>query len=113
MQALIDFISNNNIVINETKRKKGFMIYQPSQVTDLNTLTTLAGGVGWKVIQSDDEWDKGTKVRSAAIYVGPVNNPSELKDKSAVSDYLKSQMAQLPLDMCMYFVCAQYLFLYM
>ena len=93
MQALIDFISNNNVVINKTKSKKGFMIWKPSQVTDLNTLTTLAGGVGWKVIQSDDEWEKGKLVRPAAIYVGPVDNPSELTDKGAVSDYLKSQMA--------------------
>ena len=59
MQALIDFISNNNVVINKTKSKKGFMIYEPSQITDINTLTTLAGGVGWKVIQSEEEWEKG------------------------------------------------------
>ena len=28
MQALIDFISNNNVVINKTKSKKGFYLQQ-------------------------------------------------------------------------------------
>jgi hypothetical protein len=93
MQALIDFISNNNVVINKTKSKKGFMIYQPSQVSDLNTLTTLAGGVGWKVIQSEEEWDKGKLVRPAQIYVGPVTNSFELTDPAAALSYLQSQMS--------------------
>ena len=93
MQALIDFIFNSNVVITKTKSKKGFMIYNPSQVTDINRLTSLANDVGWKVIQSDDEWDKGSLVRSASIYVGPVTNSYELTDKDALRAYLKSQMA--------------------
>jgi len=93
MQALIDFIFNSNVVITKTKSKKGFMIYNPSQVTDINRLTSLANDVGWKVIQSDDEWDKGSLVRSAAIYVGPVTNSYDIEDKAAALDYLQSQMS--------------------
>ena len=92
MQALIDFIFSNNIVITKTKANKGFMIYQPSQVTDTAKLISLASSVGWKVIQSDDEWDRGTKVRSAAFYVGPVKSSFDITDKKAALDYLKSQM---------------------
>ena len=69
------------------------MIYKPSQVTDINKLTSLANDVGWKVIESEEEWEKGKLVRPAQIYVGPVTNSYELTDKGAVSDYLQSQMA--------------------
>ena len=91
MQALIDYIFSNGITITKTKANKGFMIYQPSQVTDVATLISLASSVGWKVIQSDDEWDRGTKVRSASIFVGPVSSDFDITDKKAALDYLKSQ----------------------
>ena len=93
MDALIEFILSCNIITSKTKSNKGFMIYKPSQVTDINKLTSLANDVGWKVIQSDDEWDKGSLVRSASIYVGPVTNSYELTDKDALRAYLKSQMS--------------------
>ena len=93
MDALIEFILSCIIITSKTKSNKGFMIYKPSQVTDINKLTSLANDVGWKVIQSDDEWDKGSLVRSAAIYVGPVTNSYDIEDKAAALDYLLSQMS--------------------
>ena len=91
MKALINFIFSNDIVITKTKANKGFMIYEPSQVTDIAKLTSLAASVSWKVIQSDEEWDRGTKVRSAAIYVGPVKSSYDITDKQAALEYLESQ----------------------
>ena len=90
MQALIDFLYSNNIVITKTKNSNGFMIYNPSQVTDLVELTALAEDCNWKVISSDDEWDKGTLTRKASIFVGAVKSDLDITDKKAALDYLKS-----------------------
>ena len=91
MKALISFILSNSIAITKTKANKGFMIYTPSQVSDIAKLESLAQSVNWKVISSDDEWDRGTKVRSAHIYVGPVSSSLDLKDKDAIASYLEGQ----------------------
>lgn len=90
MQALIDFIYSNNIVITKTKKSNGFMIYDPSQVTDLAELTALAEGCGWKVIASEDEWVKGTLTRKASIFVGAVKSDLDISNKKAALAYLKS-----------------------
>ena len=91
MHALINYVFSNGITVTKTTTIKGFMIYTPSQVTDIETLRNLAESVSWKVLSSDDEWDKGTKVSSARIYVGPVTNSLDITDKQAMLDYLKSQ----------------------
>ena len=90
MQALIDFIYSNNIVITKTKKSNGFMIYDPSQVTDLAELIVLAEACNWKVISSDDEWDKGTLTRKASIFVGSVKSDLDISDSKAALNYLKS-----------------------
>ena len=91
MKQLIDILFSNYIRITKTKANIGFMIYTPSQVTDLAKLTSLCNSVGWKVISSDDEWDRGTKVRSAAIYVGPVKSSLDITSKDELQSYLESQ----------------------
>jgi hypothetical protein len=91
MKQLINFLFSNNIVVTKTKSNKGFMIYKPSQVTDINLLENLADSIGWKVIHSDEEWDRGTKVRSAAIYVGPVSSSLDISSKDDMLAYLESQ----------------------
>ena len=91
MKHLIDYLFSNKITVTKTKSNKGLMIYTPSQVTDIAKLEHLATSVGWKVIQSDEEWDRGTKVRSAAIYVGPVKSSYDITDKQAALEYLESQ----------------------
>ena len=90
--ALTNFIFNNGITITKCKTGKGFMIYEPSQVTDIAKLKSLAESIKWKVIESDEEWNRGTKVRSAQIFVGPVKSSLDVKDKKAALDYLESQV---------------------
>jgi hypothetical protein len=91
MKQLLNFLFSNDITVTKTKSNKGLMIYTPSQVTDLAKLTSLCNSVGWKVISSDDEWDRGTKVRSAAIYVGPVKSSLDITSKDELQSYLESQ----------------------
>ena len=92
-KSLSDYIFvSQKITVTKTKSGKGFMIYTPSQVTDIQQLTTLAENCGWKVIVSDDEWDKGTKVRSSAIFVGPVHSDLDISSQASLDDYLQSQM---------------------
>jgi hypothetical protein len=91
VKALTSFIFDNGIAVTKTKKATGFMIYNPSQVTDLSRLTSLAEALPtWKVILSDDEWDKGTKVRSSAIFVGPVKSDLDITSDSAMDEYIKS-----------------------
>jgi hypothetical protein len=90
MKQLIDFLFSNGITVTKTKSNKGLMIYTPSQVTDITKLESLVTSVGWKVIQSDEEWDRGTKVRSASIYIGPVKSSLDITSKEDLSSYLES-----------------------
>ena len=89
---LISFILGNGGRITETKKKIGFMIYNPSQITDVAQLEGLASQLDWRVIQSDDEWDKGTLTRKASIYVGPVSSNMDLKDADSALAYIESQL---------------------
>ena len=91
VKALTSYIFEQKIAVTKTKKATGFMIYNPSQVTDLQRLTSLAEALPtWKVIVSDDEWDKGTKVRSSAIFVGPVTSDLDITSDSAMDEYIKS-----------------------
>ena len=90
---LINFILGNGGRITKTKKGIGFMIYNPSQITDVAQLEGLASQLDWRVIQSDDEWDRGTKVRSASIYVGPVSSDLDLKDADSALAYIESQLS--------------------
>tara|TARA_R100000501_G_C2536627_1_gene57254 strand:+ start:276 stop:569 length:294 start_codon:yes stop_codon:yes gene_type:complete len=90
--ALNNFLFSNGITITKTKSGKGFMIYEPSQVTDIAKLKSLAKSVKWKVIESQEEWDKGHCVSSAHIFVGPVKSSFDITDKKASLDYLESQL---------------------
>jgi len=91
VKALTSFIFKHKISVTKTKKATGFMIYNPSQVEDLQRLTTLAEALPtWKVILSDDEWDKGTKVRSSAIFVGPVKSDLDITSDTAMDEYIKS-----------------------
>ena len=90
VKALTSYIFAQKITVTKTKKASGFMIYNPSQVTDLQRLTTLAEACSCKVILSDDEWDKGTKVRSSAIFVGPVKSDLDITSDSAMDEYIKS-----------------------
>ena len=92
MKQLLEFLFSNGITVTKTKSNKGLMIYTPSQVTDIAKLEHLATSVGWKVISSDDEWDRGTKVRSASIYVGPVKSSLDITSKDELMSYLESQV---------------------
>ena len=92
MKHLLNFLFSNDITVTKTKSNKGLMIYKPSQVTDIAKLERLATSVGWKVISSDDEWDRGTKVRSASIYVGPVKSSLDITSKDELMSYLESQV---------------------
>ena len=91
MKALINFLFSDGITITKTKANKGFMIYTPSQVPDIAKLKSLAESVNWKAIINEDEWDRGTKVRSASIYVGPVTSNLDIADKAAALAYLQDQ----------------------
>ena len=91
VKALPSYIFEQKIAVTKTKKATGFMIYNPSQVTDLQRLTSLAEALPtWKVIVSDDEWDKGTKVRSSAIFVGPVKSDLDITSDKAMDEYIKS-----------------------
>jgi len=90
VSALSSYVFKQKITVTKTKKASGFMIYNPSQVTDLQRLTTLAEACNCKVIVSDDEWDKGTKVRSSAIFVGPVTSDLDITSDKAMDDYIKS-----------------------
>ena len=92
MKHLINFLFSNNVVITKTKSNKGFMIYTPSQVTDIAELSALASKVNWKVISSPKKFDASTgKPVEARIYVGPVKSTLDIDDKQAALEYLQSQ----------------------
>lgn len=87
LKALGSFLFSNNIVVTKTKSAKGFMIYQPSQVTDVAKLESLAAAVNWQVSFFKPTYDGGTLVRDASIYVGP---RSSANDISNVDDFVNN-----------------------
>ena len=87
LKQLASFLFSNNIVVTKTKSAKGFMIYQPSQVTDIAKLESLAASVNWKVSFFEPTYDKGTLIRDASIYVGP---RSTAKDFASEDDFIAS-----------------------
>lgn len=89
---LINFIFSNGGRITKTKKGKGFMIYNPQQITDIPQLENLASQLDWRVIPTEEKWDKGTKVQSAHIFVGPVSSNLDLNDADSALAYIEDQM---------------------
>lgn len=87
LQTLASYCFSHKIRMTKTKKGKGFMIYTPSQVTDIQRLTSLAEDCDWKVIESDDEYIKGIKVNDASIYVGHVDSKLDIE---SVDDFVNS-----------------------
>ena len=87
LHTLAQYCFDNKVRVTKTKAGKGFMIYTPSQVTDIQRLTSLAEACDWKVIESDDEYIKGVKVRDASIYVGHVDSKLDI---ASVDDFVKA-----------------------
>jgi hypothetical protein len=90
---LIEYCFTHGIAMNKTKSKKGFMIYNHSQVTDVQELSALAQQCNWKVIETPPEWDKGKQVSPGQFYVGPVKSDFDLTDKDAARQYLLDQIS--------------------
>jgi len=68
--ALIKHCFGNGIELSKTKSGKGFMIYNPSQIADMSQLKKLTEACNWRLIESDEEWEKGTLVRKSHVYIG-------------------------------------------
>ena len=91
MKALATYLSENKIVITQTKKAKGFMIYNPESVTDLAKLTSLCNSVGFKVINSPAKFNAQTgEPVPATIYCGIVQSNLDMTDESSIEDYLNS-----------------------
>ena len=70
-----------NIKPVKVKSNKGFMLYQIPSASEIQHLTTLVASLNnsWKLIESDEEWNKGTKVRNASIYIGHADSKLDIK----------------------------------
>ena len=70
-----------NIKPVKVKSNKGFMLYQIPTASEIQHLTTLVESLnnGWKLIESDEEWNRGTKVRNASIYIGHADSKLDIK----------------------------------
>ena len=61
------------------------MIYNPSQIANMNQLVQLTEAISnWRLIESDEEWDKGTKVRNSRIYIGPAKSNALTSEDEAI-----------------------------
>jgi hypothetical protein len=55
----------------KTKSGKGYMLYSPKAIEQVQHLTELVEQVnGWTVRVFDEEWDKGKKIKNASVYFG-------------------------------------------
>ena len=82
METLGNYILNTlNIKPVKVKSNKGFMLYQIPTQSEIQHLTTLVESLnnGWKLIESDEEWNRGTKVRNASIYIGHADSKLDIK----------------------------------
>ncbi len=82
--ALIKHCFGNGIELSKTKSGQGFMIYNPSQIANMNQLVALTEACNWRLIESDEEWDKGTKVRNSRIYIGPAKSNALSSEDEAI-----------------------------
>ena len=88
LQLLASWLFANSVVVSKTAKGKGFMIYQPNQVTDLAKLKSLAAAVNWSVKEWPPSFDSRTGASSdASIYVGP---RSSANDFATEADFVAS-----------------------
>ena len=81
-------IVEKGIRLTKTKSGKGFMIYEPSKITDMAKVEHLATSCDFSVIASPDKFDPLTgKKQPARVYIGPVTNKLDITD---VDDFMKS-----------------------
>ena len=81
-------IVEKGIRLTKTKTGKGFMIYNPAQITDMAMVERLAKACDFSVINSSDKFDplSGKKI-PGRVYIGPVENKLDIKD---VDDFMKN-----------------------
>ena len=82
MEPLGNYILNTlKVKPVKVKSNKGFMLYQIPTASEIQHLTTLVGNLNnsWKLIESDEEWNKGVKVRNASIYIGHADSKLDIK----------------------------------
>ena len=82
--ALIKHCFGNGIELSKTKSGQGFMIYNQSQIANMSQLVALTEACNWRLIESDEEWDKGTKVRNSRIYIGPAKSNALSSEDEAI-----------------------------
>ena len=81
--ALVKYCFSNGIELSKTKTK-GFMIYNPSQIANISILAELASKCDWRVIESEEEWTKGTLTRKAHVYLGPAKSNALTSEDEAI-----------------------------
>ena len=81
-------IIEKGIRLTKTKSGKGFMIYTPSQITDMAEVERLAHKCNFSVINSPERHNTYTgEVQPAKCYIGPVKNKLDIVD---VDDFMKN-----------------------
>ena len=81
-------IVEKGVRLTKTKTGKGFMIYEPSKITDMAKLERLATACDFSVIDSPDKFDPltGKKV-PGRVYIGPVTNKLDITD---IDDFMEN-----------------------
>ena len=82
-------IVEKGIRLTKTKAGKGFMIYNPTQITDIAEVERLANKCDWNVINSPEKRNSYTGEKMPAkCYIGPVSNKLDIKDVDDFMDKL-------------------------
>lgn len=86
-KSLFDFIKQIGLKPVKCASNKGFMLYTIPNQEDIQKLTTLVENLNtsWKLIQSEEQWDKGTKIKNSHIYIG---HSESKKDINSIDDYV-------------------------
>ena len=81
-------IVDKGVRLTKTKTGKGFMIYNPTQITDMAMVERLATSCDFGVIASSDKFDplSGEKI-PGRVYIGPINSKLDITD---VDDFMKN-----------------------
>tara|TARA_R110000824_G_scaffold135961_1_gene299451 strand:- start:1432 stop:1740 length:309 start_codon:yes stop_codon:yes gene_type:complete len=81
-------IVDKGVRLTKTKSGKGFMIYNPAQITDMAMVERLAIACDFSVINSPDKFNVKTgEKQPARTYIGPVENKLDIVD---VDDFMNS-----------------------
>ena len=81
-------IVEKGVRLTKTKSGKGFMIYEPSQITDMREVERLSQACNFSVISSPDKFDPlSGKKQPARVYIGPVENKLDITD---VDDFMNN-----------------------